>query len=319
MTGSGRPPREDPGVSDRPPLDVVRPSDERPHPPGAEHWRESWWFDFATADGLLGGWVRFTRHRDHAWYEAMLTGPHRQLLAVVDHEVPFRSNPLEVRTTGLWADHICESPLDHWTVGLEAFAVGLDDPLELYGRALGDQVPLGLDVEWETDGPVVATPAGAGVTSYVVPCRVFGEVLVGAEAIDLEAVGSRSHTWGPVAEPAAGWALRGVLDDGGRRVVLTAGPDATTLTILDEDDASTVVGAVASLTLDGDGLPASGRVEGDGLSLDIVPIAATPLVVPSTAGPVRQPRALCRLRSAGGVGGVAWLDVLGPVRGALDG
>src|SRR3546814_3614161 len=83
-----------------------RPADEHPHEPGGDGWSETWSFDRKSADGDLGGWVAFTRFADHAWYHAMLAGPRRQLLAVLDHHVPFRSHPLEVRTTGLWADHV---------------------------------------------------------------------------------------------------------------------------------------------------------------------------------------------------------------------
>ena len=38
------------------------------------------------------------------------------------------------------------------TLGCEAFAVGVDDPAEVYGDLRGDRVPFGLDLEWETDG-----------------------------------------------------------------------------------------------------------------------------------------------------------------------
>ena len=48
----------------------------------------------------------------------------------------------------------CEQPLDHWTVGLEAFGLAFDDPGEVLGRGHGDRAALGLDLEWETASPV---------------------------------------------------------------------------------------------------------------------------------------------------------------------
>src|SRR5690606_1984668 len=56
-----------------------RPEDEHPHDPVAGGWSECWSFDFASADGDLGGWVAYTRFEDHAWYQAALAGPRRQL------------------------------------------------------------------------------------------------------------------------------------------------------------------------------------------------------------------------------------------------
>ena len=35
---------------------------------------------------------------------------------------------LEVRADGLWGELMCETPLEHWSYGLEAFGVALDDP-----------------------------------------------------------------------------------------------------------------------------------------------------------------------------------------------
>ena len=87
-----------------------------------------------------------------AWYWACLVGEGRPLVTVIDHEVPLPKAPsLEIRADGLWADHTVETPFEHMTLGCEAFAVGVDDPAEVYGDLRGDRVPFGLDLEWETD------------------------------------------------------------------------------------------------------------------------------------------------------------------------
>jgi len=296
-----------------------RPADEHPHPPpaAAGDWSETWSFDFAAADGELGGWARFTRLDDRAWYQAMLAGPRRQLIAVIDHDVPFRSNPLELRTTGLWADHVCETPLDHWTLGLETFAVGVDDPLELYGRQHGDQVALGFDLEWETDGPVLDLTTGPGVEGYELACRVHGEVLVGQDVIDFDGVGSREHQWGPIDWWSAdGWHLTGVVE-GDRRWSVTQRAGRATARLVGADGRVHEVEATAELETDRHGLPVAARVLADGHVLRSEVLATTPLPLELGERRARRPRALCRHRADDGWIGVGWIEVLGDARPAV--
>ena len=59
-------------------------------------------------------------------------------VVVRDHEVPLPRQGLEVRAEGLWSELWCEAPLDHWTCGLEAFAVRLDDPDDARTGEIGD-------------------------------------------------------------------------------------------------------------------------------------------------------------------------------------
>lgn len=285
-----------------------RPVDEHPHDPFGGGWSERWSFDFASADGDLGGWVAFTRFEDHAWYQAALAGPRRQLLMVLDHHVPFRSNPMEVRTTGLWADHICETPLDHWTLGLETFALGVDDPRELHGRQHGDNVALGFDLEWETDGPVLEHAQAAGVVGYELACRVYGEVLVGRDVIDLDAVGTRTHHWGPIDwADDDGWHLSGVVEGPTRWSVDRR--DGTTTAHVDADGTVRSVVAGGEVEVDEDGLPVTARVDADGTELRAEVLAVTPVPVEVAGRQIRRPRALCRLRSSGGWTGVGWLEL----------
>jgi hypothetical protein len=186
-------------------------ADERAHAPGDEpEWAESWNFEFFT-DGGVGGYVTVTLLPAHAvaWYWAALVGHGDGLVAVLDDDVPLPrpAGSLELRTEGLWADHVCEVPLDHWTLGNEAFALRFDDPDEVFGRQRGDRVPLGFDLEWETAGPV----AGSG-PGYAVPCLVHGVVLIEADRLAIDGWGWRSHRWG-----VPDWSddvLTGRLDDG---------------------------------------------------------------------------------------------------------
>lgn len=178
---------------------------ERRQPPGDDpRWAETWWFDFVTADAGLGGCVRLelVPHQRRCRYWAWVIGPERQPVVVVDDDVPLPpGRSLELRSEGLWADHTVEVPFDHVTLGCEAFALRLDHPDDaLAANPVGDRIPFGLDLEWDTSGPVAALTGAAGGqprTGYVIPCHVHGQVLVADERLDLDAPGHRSHTWGP--------------------------------------------------------------------------------------------------------------------------
>jgi hypothetical protein len=92
-----------------------------------------------------------------------------RLLVVRESDVPDRGGAdLDLRASGLWLSLVCETPGEHWTIGLEAFALAVDHPDD----ERGDLVPLGLDIEWEAPG------------------RVTGELLVGDERIELDEPGT---------------------------------------------------------------------------------------------------------------------------------
>ena len=193
-------------MADDPAPMPAAPEDEARHDPTDELlWSESWYLDFVDVDRGIGGYVRLGLYPNlgTAWYWACVVGPGRDLVTVIDHEVPIppgRSH--EIRTEGLWADYTVETPLDHVSVGVEAFAVGVADPAEVYGDLRGERVPLGFDLEWETEGSSYAYP---GVSRYEVPCRVHGEVLVGAERFEIDGHGQRDHSRGVRDWWSYGW------------------------------------------------------------------------------------------------------------------
>ena len=182
---------------------VPRAADEGRHRPGPGPWWIEWWeLVFWTQDSSLAGSVRLTLvpGARRAWYWADLVGVERPLVAARDDEVEMpRGGGLEVRAEGLWSTLTCETPLEHWSVGLEAFAVALDDPDEALGQARGDRLPMGLDLEWEADaGARDTAPLGlqAGGNRYEQPALVHGEVLIGSERVALECPGWRVRGWG---------------------------------------------------------------------------------------------------------------------------
>jgi hypothetical protein len=194
----------------------LRAADERRHTAdGDPAWTETWVFDFATPDARLGGRVLLAvpAGGPTARYAAYVVGHGRQPVAVLDDTVPLpRNGGLELRTEGLWADHIVEEPFEHISVGCEAFALEVEAGETVTMDARGDRVPFGLDLGWETAGPVRELPTGPG---YAIPCDVVGLVLLGAEAIELDGIGWRRHRWGLPApdsvEPGWSW---GRTDDG---------------------------------------------------------------------------------------------------------
>ena len=175
---------------------MFRPADEYPHP--APEGEESWSFEFVAAGGRLAGYARLTLRPAErtAWWWTAIVGEDRPYVLVKEHEIePPKRPSLEIRAAGLWAEPYCEAPFEHWSVGLEAFAVALDDPLEAYRGERGDPIPLGLDLGWEAEGE--PQPDGESATAYRQPCVVHGAVLVGRERLAVAGTGSWAHAWGP--------------------------------------------------------------------------------------------------------------------------
>ncbi len=155
------------------------------------------------------------------WYVTALIGVDRQLVLVVDPKlsIPQLSQYLEFRAEGIWAQHVCETPLEHWTVGLEAFGVTLETAEDAMGNQWGKRTGVGLDLEWERIEDTEKTDTG-----FRQRCSVSGEVLIDEQAFDLHVDGWRSRSWGPdlgLVERPTGNGIH--IDVGG--VVLTVAPD----------------------------------------------------------------------------------------------
>jgi len=320
---------------------VADPGDEERHPPGPDQlWSEWWYFDFAFASGAevaadwLGGYVRLGLYPNLgvAWYWAYLVGSGRSLVAVRDHDVALPKGPsLEVRAEGLWSALTCETPYEHWSIGLEAFAVALDDPVDAYRDERGDRVALGFDLEWYSEGPVVsqarparqpaAPPLGPGpaASGYEQTCRVQGEVLLGDERLWVEGSGQRHHAWGIGDWWGVPWCwTAGRLDDGTAFQGTRVGPAATswleTGYLLAPGGSPAVVSSVTVDTLlGGAGLPVSGSLGLGELTLAVTPLAYAPVLLSAPDGrSSRLPRALCRFDAPDGRRGLGWTEWLQP-------
>lgn len=292
------------------------PADEGRHEPtGEELWSESYYLDFVDPNLGVAGYVRLglCAGLDRAWYWACLVGPGRPLVTVIDHDVKLPvGRSLEIRSEGLWADYTVETALDHVSVGVEAFAVGVDDPAAVYGDLRGDKVPFGLDLEWETDGGTYTYP---GVTRYEVPCRVHGEVLVGSERLEIDGFGQRDHSWGVRDWWSMSWSwMAGWLDDGtrfhGTAVDIGGAPVYTTGYV--QAPGGPLVGtdrAEHTEVLVADGLPTSGTWRVGDLDLRVEPIAFSPVLLTAPDGRLsRFPRAWVRFIAADGRSGDGWIE-----------
>lgn len=256
------------------------PLDERPHEPGRPGWWEVWSFDLVDAGAGIGFHLALELGGGRAVVRAAVVREDRALVSLVADDLPPPRVGLEIRGPGVWASAECETPLDHWSLGLEAFAVTLDDPWDALGAARGDRTPLGADLEWEAHSSPVVLPSDEQSTGYEVPAHVHGDVLLGPERLVVDAVGTWAHRWG--AASATSWS----------RHRAAGGPSRPALVGDRPVGIPDLVGRTVAVAVDG-----------SALELDLVAVAPAP----TARGPVV--RAL--VRRVGPPGGWGWLLVGG--------
>ncbi len=296
------------------------PRDEQRHTPDdTELWNESYYLDWFSEDLSVGGYVRigFYPNLDRVWYWACLVGPDRPLVTVIEHDVPMprSDSSLDLRYDGLWADHVVETPNEHMSINLEAFALRVDDSTEMYRpEPRGERVPFGFELDFETDRASYMWP---DVTPrYEIPCRVHGRVQVGRETIIVDGWGQRDHSWGAARDWwSIGWSwTAGRLEDGTRwhsaggffgddpwGVAYELAPASTHFV---EHDAVRIQADESA-----DGLPVATRTRIGDLTLDFEPVAFSPVLLVHPDGrQSRFPRAMCRVSTADGRKGAGWIE-----------
>lgn len=128
-------------------------------------------------------------------------------MAISELEGGVPGHGLELRTSGLWVEMVCEQPFHHWSYGLEAFALALDDPAELLGRGLGLRVPLGWELEFESDeepqwlGPPFEGDDRPAFGAYRQLGAAHGLLLTDDGETPIEGRAVRSHAWGATTLP----------------------------------------------------------------------------------------------------------------------
>ncbi len=299
------------------------PADERRHAPDDDPlWNESHYLDFFSPDESLGGYVRIGLYPNLgvAWYWACVVGRGRKLVTVLDHAAPLpRGESLEIRTDGLWADHHVETPFEHFSLGLEAFGIAVDDPADIYRNSYGVRTPLGFDLEWETDGNPFRYPAF--LDRYEIPCRVHGEILVGAEAIEFDGFGQRDHSWGQRDWWSTGWCWTAFrMEDGARFHAITTKPSTGFGFGYDQEPVAgdglhteVMMAFDADETLGPDSIPTHVRLTIESRSFVAEPLAWSPVLLTSPDGrESRFPRGMARFTEVGGDHdgrcGVGWIE-----------
>lgn len=290
-------------------------ADERRHSPGEDDlWNESWYFDFAAPDGSIGGYVRLGLYPNLglSWYWAYLVRVGEPLLIVRHHEAPLPSGDhLELRDDGLWSQVVCETPHEHWTIGLEAFAVAVDGPAEALGAERGDRVAFGLDLEWEAEAVPYDYP---GASRYEQTCTVHGDVLVGSETIRLDGAGERDHSWGRRDWWSIGWCwTSGHLDDGtafhAMRPLVEDVRFQPGFVVPPGGDLTEIAGFDLDTRYDGDGLPDTASMQIGELALDVEVAGHAPVPLTAPNGRTgRLARSLCRFAAADGRAGWGWTE-----------
>ncbi|KAK8155392.1 aminoglycoside phosphotransferase [Phyllosticta citrichinensis] len=190
------------------------PQDEQCHETRQEeYWQESWYFDFIDEAQGLGGYIRVgvDANRGKTWYTAMLCGPGRPTVALVDFEAPVPTGEdLAIKTPTFEARHTIEEPLRQFSVSLSGTARAYEDPAVLLRekgsqgkkqeQEAGQPIQIRLNLTWHTEG----VPYQYRLTTrYEIPCSVSGDVSILASSISTSPAttqvsnvpGQRDHSW----------------------------------------------------------------------------------------------------------------------------
>jgi hypothetical protein len=133
-------------------------------------------YELSFAAPALNGAVMLDLFDDHAAYWMYVDLAPDGFVAIRHDRVALPRGPLlQVRADGLWAEFVCEVPGEHWTFGLEAFGLLLDDRDEARTAEVGERTPVGFDLEWDEG-------------------RVIGEVLVGQSRLAVDGRGTFVQT-----------------------------------------------------------------------------------------------------------------------------
>jgi hypothetical protein len=260
------------------------------HEPGPDRlWGESWYFDFTSADGSAGGFVRVGDypHLGRRWWWAYVIASGRAAGASLDlplsgdREAPWRTADPSLSVE-------IEPGTDGWHIRVE-----------------GDG--FGMALTWRPEAPEYVYRRGSRLEQ---PGWAAGEVCLGAERFRLDGPGQRDHSWGVRDWWRFGWTwCAGRLADGTRfqATVLDArgriAPDGYLL------PPGRSLKPVRDVTIDGDVL----RM--DGTEFAFADLGHVTLELPSpTGGRSRLRRAISRVRAGGMPDGIGWREQNRPDR-----
>lgn len=167
------------------------------HPPGSDRlWGESWYFDFASVDGSVGGFVRVGDYPNlgRRWLWAYVMLGSQTVGCALDHSlVSRRDAPWLAADSSLWLRVESEDECWHITAAGDGF---------------------GMDFTWREQGPAYHYGRGSRLEQ---PGWVVGDMNVGGTSYSLDAPGQRDHSWGVRDWWRFGWTwCAGWLADGTR-------------------------------------------------------------------------------------------------------
>ncbi|NNF55047.1 MAG: hypothetical protein HKN03_11475 [Acidimicrobiales bacterium] len=172
----------------------------RPVPSDTAAWSEAHLTLAVTEAASILIWAAIHPEADHA-EQVCVVWPFGGLpVVMVEADIPIPADRWEFRTSGLWAEQVCETPHQHWSYGLEAFALELDDSAELTRTGYGTRVPLGWELDFEADGrPAWLLTDSAPLEiagAYTQPGSLHGLLLDAAGEHSTEGAAQRWHWWG---------------------------------------------------------------------------------------------------------------------------
>ncbi len=317
----------------------VLPSDEGRHAPDEESlWNESYYCDFVTNDGTLGGWLRLGLYpnREVAWWTAWIVRPASSRspgspgICSVDYRaaVPpgvtlVSESPVEGRSGGRIEIEL-RRDLEEFRLAAHVPATAIDDPADVYTKGehdAGPPVDLDLDLTWTTDG----SPYHYELTTrYEIPCLVTGSVTIDGETLTMEGQGQRDHSWGVRDWWAFGWCWCSMRLDDGTRVHLAdirmPGMPVFFGYIQTPGQVNPVTALSVTEELGPHGFPDRARIQiaagpAHDIGIDVTPVAFGPVVLRdddpaagATPRTSRFPRAMVTCRTDDGRSGSGWIE-----------
>jgi hypothetical protein len=288
-------------------------ADEGLHPPGQQQlWNESYYFDFAAADGSAGGYVRLGLYPNwnRAWYWACLVRPGEPTVLLADNAAPLpAAGTTAVRTPGYAAAQEIGEPLAAARLTLDAAAaVVLAGPP---ATAAAGTASFGLDLEWRTAGGVYPYK---DLPRYEIPCQVSGTVTVNGQELQVAGWGERDHSWGERDWWQVSWLwTSGRLGDGtafhGMQANIGFAIPWPAFAVTAGAGLRHLAGFSAHTDFRADGLPARSRLRLPGAPMTAIPLAFASVDLTAPDGrEARLPRALCRFAADDGRAGYGWTE-----------
>jgi hypothetical protein len=254
------------------------------HRPGSDRlWGESWYFDFASVDGSVGGFVRVGDYPNlgQRWCWAYVAAGSRAVGCALDLPLTGGRDALW-RTTDPSLRLLVEPASDRWHIAAD-----------------GDG--FGMDLTWREEAPAYPYSGGSRLEQ---PGWAVGEVRIDGTALPLDGPGQRDHSWGVRDWWRFGWTwCAGWLSDGTRfqaTLLDTRGrvpPDGYLMA------PGSPLEPVRDVEVDAD------TVRMNETLLDFVDVADVTIDLPSPAGRSGQlRRAMTRVSTGGAQHGIGWRE-----------